>query len=249
MVDKLLPCPFCGGEASMSSHSTHRHYVRCLECNQQFEQGTEQDALAAWNRREPSLSNTTDLSTLMGDRFDMRPSYARAWIDYLLQIGDHPPPADHTAALEAVKATTVRALEWFRPEGIHENVVLMRAATRFGMYEAWGGGGWNFNNGRQVTGGERSLDAAKAACQADYDTRTSLAPSPALEANQQEIETLREQVETMRAALEEVKFANFCGNMTIKDRADQSARLALAKLAAIAPTQPEPTGGQSDDAQ
>jgi hypothetical protein len=38
----------------MVSESSYRHYVRCLECAQQFDQATIADAANAWNRRATS---------------------------------------------------------------------------------------------------------------------------------------------------------------------------------------------------
>ncbi len=50
-LEVLKPCPFCDGEAELISMTDHRHYVRCMQCDQQFEQGTSSNAIAAWNRR------------------------------------------------------------------------------------------------------------------------------------------------------------------------------------------------------
>jgi hypothetical protein len=51
---ELKCCPFCAGEAEIVSVTQHRHYVRCMCCEQQFEHGTEASAVAAWNRRAPA---------------------------------------------------------------------------------------------------------------------------------------------------------------------------------------------------
>ncbi|NTG86146.1 hypothetical protein G6L15_08305 [Agrobacterium rhizogenes] len=49
-----------------------------------------------------------------------------------------------------------------------------------------------------------------------------------LEAERQRAEALKAMCDEMAKALEEAKFALFSGDMTIKDRADQSMRLVLA---------------------
>ncbi len=55
-MERLKPCPFCGGEAEIVSLLYVPYsifYVKCKECeisqNPYFEK---QDAIAAWNRRE-----------------------------------------------------------------------------------------------------------------------------------------------------------------------------------------------------
>lgn len=91
MSKNLLPCPFCGGEPSMVSEAGNRHYIRCLSCDQQFEQSDEESAARAWNRRTSPNSIQGSLTQAMGDVFDMRPSYAGEWFDYLKAVGDAPP--------------------------------------------------------------------------------------------------------------------------------------------------------------
>lgn len=66
-MDKLLPCPFCGGEATLKTTrksdgqiSYDSSYVLCLDCRStglsftkyyDVSQHPEQEAIAAWNRR------------------------------------------------------------------------------------------------------------------------------------------------------------------------------------------------------
>ena len=54
MTEKLLPCPFCGGEAHVEQHGTHRQscIIACESCNCRLETGEEGSMCGtAWNRR------------------------------------------------------------------------------------------------------------------------------------------------------------------------------------------------------
>ena len=56
MTEKLLPCPFCGGEASVWDKSRYDICVRCDSCDAQVEwQTTKEKAIAAWNRRSDAV--------------------------------------------------------------------------------------------------------------------------------------------------------------------------------------------------
>ena len=57
MMDNLLPCPFCGGEATISDggYSGEKFLARCRELScpaaSGFIRKTHDEAIAAWNRR------------------------------------------------------------------------------------------------------------------------------------------------------------------------------------------------------
>ena len=49
-----IPCPFCGGEASLGKTPTHKYQVWCPQCaciNMGRFYPTAEEALTAWNRR------------------------------------------------------------------------------------------------------------------------------------------------------------------------------------------------------
>jgi Lar family restriction alleviation protein len=56
-MDRLQPCPFCGGEATVCDVETHGmktpwKYVLCKDCEAQISwQNTEAEAIASWNQR------------------------------------------------------------------------------------------------------------------------------------------------------------------------------------------------------
>lgn len=52
MMEKLKPCPFCGGEAKIMKMG-YPHYIYCLKCGAKVHGGTtsEKDSIKAWNRR------------------------------------------------------------------------------------------------------------------------------------------------------------------------------------------------------
>ena len=67
MMDKLLPCPFCGGEATISDggYSGEKFLARCRELScpaaSGFIRKTHDEAVAAWNRRaQPENKPTAD---------------------------------------------------------------------------------------------------------------------------------------------------------------------------------------------
>jgi len=50
--EKLLPCPFCGGEA----HLFDGNWVECTKCGCQTPETFEEVAISAWNRRTPPVA-------------------------------------------------------------------------------------------------------------------------------------------------------------------------------------------------
>ena len=49
---ELKPCPFCGGKAKLfGTESNGIFYVKCLECDVDSNFDTDEEAIAAWNRR------------------------------------------------------------------------------------------------------------------------------------------------------------------------------------------------------
>lgn len=51
-MEKLKPCPFCGGEAKIMKMG-YPHWVYCCECGAKVHGRTndEKDSIKAWNRR------------------------------------------------------------------------------------------------------------------------------------------------------------------------------------------------------
>jgi len=50
-MSELLPCPFCGGEPSLTSGGPGNHYIRCMVCNAATDDTWKAEAIASWNRR------------------------------------------------------------------------------------------------------------------------------------------------------------------------------------------------------
>lgn len=51
-VEKLKPCPFCGGEAVRSMTQNGEHYIFCITCDAKTNKYLkEEDAAKTWNRR------------------------------------------------------------------------------------------------------------------------------------------------------------------------------------------------------
>lgn len=54
MEEKLKPCPLCGSDEVKLVQPPHQNYIECLECEATGPNlPTDEDAIAAWNRREP----------------------------------------------------------------------------------------------------------------------------------------------------------------------------------------------------
>lgn len=63
-MTKLLPCPFCGGEAHLGLYYRGRYAAGCDMCGSRFGAllGTEAEAIAAWNSRaERTCKNVWDV--------------------------------------------------------------------------------------------------------------------------------------------------------------------------------------------
>ena len=68
MTEKLLPCPFCDGEAEITQHGTTRmstHY-ECIECGLQLESGETFNHGARWNTRTPDPRLQVAIEALEG---------------------------------------------------------------------------------------------------------------------------------------------------------------------------------------
>ena len=49
----LLPCPFCGGNARLTTWTPTAASISCIMCGAHFNTYTEAEAIAAWNTRTP----------------------------------------------------------------------------------------------------------------------------------------------------------------------------------------------------
>lgn len=58
--NKLLPCPFCGGEAILMTPAGSRPYVMCATRFCAGPQNSTEIAIAAWNRRALAASIPAD---------------------------------------------------------------------------------------------------------------------------------------------------------------------------------------------
>lgn len=61
----LLPCPFCGGEATVDSDWPSAHCVECEQCSAAgpFDE-TKEQAITAWNTRTPDIQVSDLVSAL-----------------------------------------------------------------------------------------------------------------------------------------------------------------------------------------
>ena len=78
-MDKLKPCPFCGGEATKMTSSDGFTSIGCLECNPVFgvmvQATTEAEAIKAWNTRAERTCKYA------GDEISGGCSECHGWLD------------------------------------------------------------------------------------------------------------------------------------------------------------------------
>lgn len=55
-IPNLKSCPFCGGQAAIVSGGPGCHFIKCGECGASSDDGSKEHAVAAWNRRSPSVN-------------------------------------------------------------------------------------------------------------------------------------------------------------------------------------------------
>ena len=89
MTDELLPCPFCGGEASKRLFYKGKYRVHCNVCDANSDDvwDTEAEAIAAWNRRSVTASAVYGFKAAertceyVGDDVSGGCSECRGWLD------------------------------------------------------------------------------------------------------------------------------------------------------------------------
>lgn len=101
-MDKLLPCPFCGGEAKITKRypallrpSRNGYCVECYECDLQFghdcdyggQYATPEEAIEAWNRRVRGMKRYTKGMAEMTDEKAIEYIYGNGYVD--LKIADY----------------------------------------------------------------------------------------------------------------------------------------------------------------
>ena len=50
-MDKLKPCPFCGGEAKIKENGAEYNYISCKRCKNGTAYGYQDQVIARWNTR------------------------------------------------------------------------------------------------------------------------------------------------------------------------------------------------------
>lgn len=110
------------------------------------------------------------------DRMDLIKDVVRKALTAAEQA--EPVPAARSGAVK------VKALEWYRRSSTHSTITSLFAEAVGLTYQAWGGGAWGVRSSEEgqhflPKEGERSIEAAKAAAQADYERRILAALEPA----------------------------------------------------------------------
>lgn len=173
----LTNCPFCGGEAILRGAQAPEFWVACngFGCKAQTEGfGSKEKAVEAWNRRALSANQPLNVDALAQEirRVDGENSLgagalAEALMPYLAALPEAP-----------AGAVEVKALEW--RFGARK---CLRATVALGFYEIEPQGPTSFGlyvNYHAVKETFASIEAAKAAAQADYEfrIRSALLASP-----------------------------------------------------------------------
>ena len=65
-MSELLPCPFCGGGATMMCGGPGNWFARCIDCQCSTNDVQHDHAVRLWNRRsDTALSRIRELTTLL----------------------------------------------------------------------------------------------------------------------------------------------------------------------------------------
>lgn len=84
LIERLAPCPFCGGEASQPIHDDEfdTYFIKCGTCEARIPNDDRDELLADWNSREGGL-----VADLLAENERLREAL-RPFSDCCDQIGD-----------------------------------------------------------------------------------------------------------------------------------------------------------------